>query len=41
MSGSNIKYKGKETNESVKNYDNSHISLINRYYNKLNLQAII
>ena len=38
MIGSNIKRKGKERNKSVKNYDNSHISLTNigTYYATIN-----
>ena len=44
MSGSNIKYKGREGNKMDKNYDNNHILIINvylLYYNRSYLPAII
>ena len=45
MSGSNIKYKGREGNKKEKtNYDNNHISIINSYllyYNRSDLHPII
>ena len=44
MSGSNIKYKGRERKKGLSKLDNNLISFINSYlfyYSKSNLQAII
>ena len=45
MSGSNVKYKGREGKKRTKQtFDNNYISLINSYllyYNKSDLQPII